>query len=132
MRDIRFRAWDKEDKEMINADCCYLGDRDELFVDAVERMFEWCILMQYTGLKDKMGEEIFEGDIVNVISISDGVKQGVITFTRGCFWIDYQVGNSDLLYVPLKVEVIGNIYENPELLEAREIDGLATLDCECD
>lgn len=80
-------------------------------------------LMQSTGLKDKNGVEIFEGDIV----LADGVKK-IVTFGEQ----EHEEDFGDLIYyigfnvytkmgyssvIPVEYEVIGNIYENPELLE---------------
>ena len=61
MRDIKFRAWSKEKKEMI-----YFGifDTDEGYHIQAQTMLEELPLMQYTGLHDKNGKEIYEGDIV--------------------------------------------------------------------
>lgn len=76
-------------------------------------------LMQSTGLKDKNGVEIFEGDVLTsnvqpckmVNPIKDGY--GVVRFENGMF----KLGAISLVTFISKMEVIGNIYENPELLE---------------
>ena len=80
-------------------------------------------LMQYTGLKDKNGKEIYEGDILS-IKIYSGDKvivegKTVVEFKDGCFGV---IWGHDKAFLSLnsffkaKFEVIGNIYENPELL----------------
>jgi len=80
-------------------------------------------LGEYTGLHDKNGKEIYEGDIVKLNWLLSP-KIGQVIFTQGMFCI---VG--DLAFIPLrqngidkppKIEVIGNIYENPELLEGKD------------
>jgi uncharacterized phage protein (TIGR01671 family) len=78
-----------------------------------------CIIMQYTGLKDKNGKEIYEGDIVNW-----GKKiNGDVYYSSGRYWVRdfyqaYQDEVSDAFGEGLAtLEVVGNIYENPELLK---------------
>lgn len=124
-REIKFRAWDKKQNEMV-----YFGSAGYTPVGlgfvASNSDYRWkndLELMQYTGLKDKNGKEIYEGDILNHHG-----KIWQVNFTNGWFQVD-QIGNtpspdggefppdSDLLGNQYEVcEVIGNIYENKELL----------------
>jgi uncharacterized phage protein (TIGR01671 family) len=79
-------------------------------------------LMQYTGLHDKSGVEICEGDVVRSVSEEDGENMLVVihhvyqgTFQSGFSLVNPDTGDDD--YYHDRVEVIGNIYENPELLK---------------
>lgn len=78
-------------------------------------------LMQCTGLKDKNGKLIFEGDIVNVCHVSQiGNKEyciAVVEYKYGTYWASCKYGAAALNCDNMTYEVIGNIYENPELLE---------------
>ncbi len=131
MREIKFRAWDTEKKEMYKPiHEAYKGNLFELVVgfggdlsantmDGLQHESIWpnrFILMQYTGLKDKNGKEIYQKDI----GITMGGMKGTIEWhNERAMWIfhDENNFNSPLYeYIPL-MEVIGNIYENPELCE---------------
>jgi uncharacterized phage protein (TIGR01671 family) len=124
MREIKFRAWDKEKKRwatededglIIFMDGC-LGGVDFACWDGgcttdQEYMSKY-ILMQFTGLKDKNGKEIYEGDIVRC---PDGWIGTVYWDNDNLQWWAKDHKLSELN----KPEVIGNIYENPELLEGK-------------
>ena len=116
MREIKFRVWNKTQKvmgtvEKINFVTGYVVN--DSFVSESED--EEIILMQYTGLKDKNGKEIYEGDIVenNYIKwVIDWYEGGVYLKQIGkeynTWWIGGEYEHS---------EVIGNVYENPELIK---------------
>lgn len=108
MREIKFRAWDENEKIMILADSFYLSDEFEPFIDSVKRAQESFRLMQYTGLKDKNGIEIYEGDII------DTKQAGIEVVKIQC---EYDMIGYRLYWE--KGIVLGNIYENPELLEEK-------------
>lgn len=134
MRNIKFRAWDKEKStwyEPIHE--AYKGNLFELLVSFKGDLVTSTIsglqhdsmfpnrfeLMQYTGLKDKNGVEIYEGDIVKCTQRGES-KNGVVNFKKGMFNWEYDVGAISWLHKANKDwngEVIGNIYENPDLLK---------------
>lgn len=119
-REIKFRAWDKEGKKMLemsvstNYQPHFLQDLKS-FGGGFRELFDPDLeLMQFTGLKDKNGKEIYEGDIVKDFDWEERLCE--VAFNgwswrlkniQSGWWKDW---SSDL-------EVIGNIYENPELLE---------------
>jgi uncharacterized phage protein (TIGR01671 family) len=82
-------------------------------------LYEDCELMQSTGLKDKNDVEIYEGDIVRLKSKKHGLHNATITYEAPMFIMD---GNKSIFKdTALTIsEVIGNIYENPELLESND------------
>lgn len=106
-REVKFRAWNIFDKERVPFWHC-----DPSFTSEGELV---CLsgntLMQYTGLKDKNGVEIYEGDIVRASNLIAEVQ-----FMKGGFFL-YRGGEDfDLVSNWVKVEVIGNIYENLDLV----------------
>ena len=106
---IKFRAWNPIAKNM-HIDDIYAITTDEKVNLKDGLMLSGCILMQYTGLKDKNGKEIYEGDIVKWSnSVNSGVYE-IKWFRTGFSSNGLPLFNDDV------VEVIGNIYENPELL----------------
>lgn len=77
---------------------------------------------QYTGLTDKKGEKIFEGDIVKGLFYHGQQVLGVVAFKNGAFGLEWKRKKSKEFYsfaqlCNIEYEVIGNIYDNPELLE---------------
>ena len=112
MREIKFRVWDIEEKKMINVyglefkDTGIVVTSDEGYDYIVE---EDCELMQFTGLKDKNGKEIYEGDIIEGRYGRQTVEWHLAT--------GFDSGLGELWGTNKEwLEVIGNIYENPELL----------------
>lgn len=142
MREIKFRVWDKQIKYMmpvvdigwdngIITDVVAFDDVDSYdyaydSTDIKDRL----VLMQYTGLKDCNGTEIYEGDIVvksyiNPMTDKAIKDQYTVIFEDGCFktkHTDHPFGSTFLYFLldnigRQKIDIIGNIYENPELLE---------------
>lgn len=111
MKEIKFRAWDKACNKMwIPND----GDKVRINLNGsivVEDCWatENTVLMQYTGIKDKNGKEIYEGDILNHIGTFQG---NFLTVVEDILNILYEISSPGG-----KVKVIGNIYENPEIME---------------
>ncbi|TDE72974.1 hypothetical protein E0E04_04820 [Streptococcus vicugnae] len=127
MRVPKFRAWDKENKEMLfvrQIDFMFekvvLECYEQFFIDEVE-------LMQSTGLKDINSEEVYEGDIVKIPDDYDAFGHNAgeilkVAFDSGCFRLKRPNSKGRGFYFEddNTVEIIGNIYENPELAEEEE------------
>ena len=112
MREIKFRVWDCLSRKMLGWGDIFHLPAWEIFPGTPEqRAFD---VMQYTGLKDVNGKEIYEGDIVTIF---DDKTIGLIKFSSedAMFLID--LGCSCTLRIENSFTVIGNIYENPELWE---------------
>lgn len=113
MREIKFRAWDRKGKQMIEHEHLMMTCDGFSALDEEATMFPMEIIMQFTGLLDKNGKEIYEGDITTS-EISDEPKE--VVFWEGCFCHKWEDGRGHI-FNPKKLEIIGNIYENPELLK---------------
>jgi len=136
-REIKIRAWDVYNQRMVYEPYLFENKPDYLDNPEPYRFYEtWqdvedgigrlCYIMQFTGLKDKNGKEIYEGDIY----LSFGGLKNIVEFNDGAFgyWVypdksykyfitfsenkHFEINNG----VSNKIEVIGNIYENSNLL----------------
>lgn len=117
MREIKFRAWLPDEKKMgvpfvLQEEIAPVGGETEYGTWLPETIF-----MQYTGLKDRDGLEIYEGDIV-IVSHNGYEFKNVVD------WSMHPEGAASGWDIPdawrrSEVELIGNIYENPQLLEPR-------------
>lgn len=137
MREIKFRTWDKK-YHMLEYDDSpdLLIGMDGKVYQKEERYYagityvEYEVanhyeIMRYTGLKDVHGKEIYEGDILRIVSnfeLRKDVQNQVVTYEEGCFgtdeWALFELlRNRNRKGEEQTFEVIGNIYENPELLE---------------
>lgn len=123
MRKYKFRAWNKATSKMMSwNDIRRFRNLDKLLT------LDHIILQQFTGLLDKNGKEIYEGDIISdVVETDEGLKQSFeqIYFEEkeGCYKLDNSLNQDKLSGIILAFElidfdyiVVGNIYENPELL----------------
>lgn len=137
----KFRVWDKRSNEMWKVSTLHIEDE---YVDLFKKniyenplndpsaKFGDVILMQSTGLKDKNGVEIFEGDICiqrgeepysdeNMTLDDDWEYTGIIKFQDFAYWLQDNEGFSKWLGTDCdEIEVIGNVWDNPELLEGTE------------
>lgn len=134
---LKFRAWDKNTNDMVDVKKIDLEkdgsigcivDYNGINLDVSE-----CVLMQSTGLKDKNGVEIFEGDILKIIEVTN---EGISEYITDVIWedcsfvfksegVDYYdsflgsfSGDPNKTYPLFELLVIGNVWDNPELLES--------------
>ena len=129
MREIKFRAWLKEEKKMVNVETIDFTDKSIQYLEKNEfinaylsrrMIFGDVELMQYTGLKDKNDKEIYEGDILffrdeNMKYVAVWQDTAFIIksieirkYSEKMYWLDD---------TEICCEIVGNIYENKNLLE---------------
>lgn len=128
MRAPKFRAWDKLVKIMLpvgdidfDYEFAYLEEKNGY---RCERDFDEIELMQFTGLKDKNGKEIFEGDIVKY-EVGQSTYTEEVAYDKNLAGFGVKDAKANVVFTfgditedisLIFLEVIGNIYENPELL----------------
>ena len=115
----KLRAWDKELKMMCDVLKIDFGNRTLFYrhwLYGVSREIDLSevIVMQSTGLKDNDGIEFYKKDIVRNI---DSEELGVVEYDEGQFRVSYNDVSEQLWEIDKDLQIIGNIYENPELLE---------------
>jgi len=137
MRKIKFRAWDTKEKVMVPLDrkwiCTeYSSLAFESSQDEYRGICQWPkgdeeeqVIMQFTGLTDKAGKEIYEGDILKPVNPPSRKKHNrVVEFVEGSFCYDHGATRGKDKYWQLTqgktnlFEVIGDIYSNPELISS--------------
>jgi uncharacterized phage protein (TIGR01671 family) len=116
MRELRFRAWDKAEKCLVYNP---LNSPEEYPLNECE---------QFTGLRDRNGVEVFEGDVISIENAMGKKSIGIVEFTDGCF--DVRIKDSFIFgrmrdylkcfTINRAAEVIGNVHENSELLDVIE------------
>ena len=133
MREIKFRIYFKDEEPFMSEPITLTELLHEDWIEFGDEKGEWSLplkdfrffyrknenyeVMQYTGLKDKNGKEIYEGDIINIqYDVTVQIEKAVIEYRGASF---YAVTNADTWELDNyeEIAVIGNIYENPELLE---------------
>jgi uncharacterized phage protein (TIGR01671 family) len=125
----RFRAWDSVEKKFVehffitdNSLICNMEKptSDRKLPIPIEK--SEMILMQSTGLKDKNGKEIFEGDIVKMAKdvYSEPTYYEVVRHRGGAYRLESKQHGCELWLRHADCEVVGNVYENKELLEDKE------------
>ena len=137
MREIKFRAWDKRAKQMYQVTDLGIGEKSwekyaENYAEQPKTGYnkfypEEVEIMQYIGLHDKNGKEIYEGDIIYVISEDENAfilwdketARYIIQFEGWCADFDNYYGK--------ELEIIGNIYENPVEYDEIDIDSIEEL-----
>ena len=124
MREIKFRAWDKENEKMMKVSSLHLENKEiSVKENGTFHLFRMQDLMQYTGVKDKNGKEIYENDLISC----NKHKNIVVFFEGGCFKVKYLRNSTTTITCALnsfsekyKCKISGNIYEHPELLEEQK------------
>lgn len=123
-REIKYRACLKEEKKMVIVETIDFSEKSIQYLEKNEIIDAYLLrttfledieLMQYTGIKDKNGVEIYEGDII-ICKYDPEIMMEVKWVDEGFRTLGKYNGDNYVGYVKNSAEVFGNIYENPELL----------------
>ena len=116
-REIKLRAWNEIISEMV-----YEKNTPHNFgrLNSAEILRMYDNVMQFTGLYDNTDKEIYEGDILQFYDSDDVLQQGEVTFKYGSFCIESDFMTFYRWTNYSEIAVIGNIYENPNLLSGGE------------
>ena len=126
MREIKFRAYHKERKEIFEVASIDFEEKKAALSNGIIKLlnvdFKQFELLQYTGLKDENGKGIYEGDVILIKLDETSWHDAVVGFKKGAFAADliYKEGYVYSFYHGFaddNFEIIGNIYENKNLLE---------------
>ena len=119
----KFRAWYKNEMAEVRV-LDWNNEVVDLFNPHIEIPLDKIELMRSTGLHDKNGKEIFEGDIVKMAKdvYSDPTYYEIVRHRGGAYRLESNQHGCELWLRHTNCEVIGNIYENPELLEGQEVE----------
>jgi uncharacterized phage protein (TIGR01671 family) len=122
-REIKFRAWYASRQKMINSEMLFINEESDhgtcSLDTTIKNLKSDYILMQFTGLHDKNGKEIYEGDVIAVdgedkpMKITWGERQATFCIESEAWVFPHYFGEA---LESKDCVVIGNIYENPELL----------------
>lgn len=129
MRELKFRAWGNRQNKYLNPDDVSIradgfitifnvdGKHSRAVQPPGDLLSPWFIIEQYTGLNDKNGTEIYEGDIL-IDDTGEPVEYWVVKFSEGGF-VGECAGVAEPLFELTNLEVVGNIHEDSELLEEK-------------
>ncbi|KYK53597.1 hypothetical protein AYO51_15895 [Lactiplantibacillus plantarum] len=124
---IKFRAWDNEDEIYTNNEYYFELSPDGKELELVPT--NGLIIEQYTGLKDMHGKDIYEGDIIKYFGANKKIKAknefGIIAYKADRYGAGFNsiIQNKEHGYGGINIEqdiVVGNVHENPELLEVKK------------
>lgn len=124
-RPIKFRAWDENKKQMIFGGSitawlqAFLEQGRPRSGGVRQTIHKDLHFLQFTGLTDKNGKEIYEGDVVGHDTVEYKDDFAEVKFVDGCFYAEFRYDGRTWFELVSRdrIIVIGNIYENPELLK---------------
>lgn len=126
MRDIKFRIWDGAKNEWLASSSkdalpyygfALVGEVMTVQSPPIWSLDEGNVVEQYTGLKDKNGREIYEGDVL-IDDTGEPIEYWVVKFSDGGF-VGECAGAAESLFELTNLEIAGSIHENPELVEKK-------------